>query len=63
MNPPDLHDLDKRLSSHEAVCAERYASIRDDLRTIKKVLWTALCAVIAIESRALEIVFSKFFVH
>jgi hypothetical protein len=26
---PELHDVDARLSTHEAVCAERYAGIND----------------------------------
>jgi len=58
-----IHDIDLRLTAHEAVCAERYAGIRDDLRTIKRVIWAALAALIALETRLLEVAFRMLMQH
>jgi hypothetical protein len=33
--PPDIHDIDKRLSSLKTVCAERYGSIGERVGRIK----------------------------
>lgn len=35
---PELGELDKRLSTHEAVCAERYASLVARLGRVEKIL-------------------------
>ena len=45
-------DVLSRLSVHEAVCAERYASIEYRLSRIEKAvligMWTALCGVLTL---------------
>ena len=46
MVPPDIHDIDKRLSSHEAVCAERYGAIRERVGRIEALDWSTLAAML-----------------
>lgn len=46
MVPPDIHDIDKRLSSHEAVCAERYGAIRERVGRIEALGWSTLAAML-----------------
>jgi hypothetical protein len=41
---PDLHDIDKRLTSHEAVCAERYGTLRTRVSRIEALGWSILTA-------------------
>lgn len=43
---PDIHDIDKRLSSHEAVCAERYGAIRERVSRIEALGWSTLAALL-----------------
>lgn len=46
MIPPDIYDIDKRLSSHEAVCAERYGAIRERVSRIEALGWSTLAAML-----------------
>lgn len=46
MNPPDLHDIDKRLTSHEAVCAERYGALRARVTRIEALGWSTLASTV-----------------
>lgn len=38
MSNPTLQSVDTRLTTHEAVCAERWAAIREDVRSLKSIL-------------------------
>jgi hypothetical protein len=40
----DLHNIDKRLTSHEAVCAERYSTLRARVTRIEALGWSILTA-------------------
>lgn len=42
---PELHDVDARLSTHEAVCAERYAGINARLRRMEAILMGGVGAI------------------
>ncbi len=44
MSTPDLHDIDKRLTSHEAVCAERYGALRMRVTRVEALGWSILTA-------------------
>lgn len=44
MTTPNLHDIDKRLTSHEAVCAERYGTLRARVARIEALGWSILTA-------------------
>ncbi|MDP2330295.1 MAG: hypothetical protein Q8M19_06315 [Reyranella sp.] len=43
---PDIHDIDKRLASHEAVCAERYGALRERVGRIEALGWSTLAAML-----------------
>jgi hypothetical protein len=47
MSDPSLHALDKRLTSHEEVCAERYGGIIARIGRLEKVLVGATGSIIA----------------
>ena len=42
----DLHEVDQRLSVHEAVCVERYTSINAQLKRIEMILFSTAGALI-----------------
>lgn len=42
----DVTDLDKRLSTHEAVCAERYSSILSRMSRMEKIMIAVAGAII-----------------
>lgn len=46
MTDPSLHSLDKRLETHEAVCAERWGTIRSRVSRIEALGWTTLATMI-----------------
>lgn len=45
MTEPTLHSLDKRLDTHEAVCAERWGAIRNRVSRIEAIGWTTLATM------------------
>jgi hypothetical protein len=53
MGLPDIHDIDKRLSSHEAVCAERYGAFRERVGRIEALGWSTLAAMLTTGIRGL----------
>jgi hypothetical protein len=42
---PELRDVDARLNTHEAVCAERYAGINARLRRMEAILMSGVGAI------------------
>jgi predicted nucleic acid-binding Zn ribbon protein len=42
---PELRDVDARLNTHEAVCAERYAGINARLRRMEAILMGGVGAI------------------
>jgi predicted nucleic acid-binding Zn ribbon protein len=42
---PELRDVDARLDTHEAVCAERYAGINARLRRMEAILMGGVGAI------------------
>ena len=59
---PSLHELDKRMTTHEAICAERYASLEKRLEAGARIMrelrvWIyAIVALLALgEGTVLEV--------
>jgi hypothetical protein len=42
----ELHDVDQRLSIHEAVCVERYTAINAQLKRIEMILFSSAGALV-----------------
>jgi len=42
----DLHDMETKLSVHEAICAERYVGINAQLKRIEMILFSTAGALI-----------------
>lgn len=46
MNMADINEVDNRLTTHEAVCAERYTGINARLKRLETILITSAGAII-----------------
>jgi hypothetical protein len=59
MTEPTLHSVDKRLDTHEAVCAERWASIRFRISRVEAIGWSTLTLLLAIFAGGCWFFFTK----
>ncbi|HJS30964.1 MAG TPA: hypothetical protein VJ924_03145 [Alphaproteobacteria bacterium] len=53
MTPAETEEIDKRLSVHEAICAERYAALLQRLSRIEWIMLSVAGALIAALAAAL----------
>ena len=53
MTPAEAEEIDKRLSVHEAICAERYAALLQRLSRIEWIMLSVAGALIAALAAAL----------
>jgi hypothetical protein len=59
VNEPNLHDLDKRVSTHEAVCAERWSSIHFRIGRVEAIGWSTLTLLLAMFAGGTWFFFTK----